>query len=241
MSIDLDPISLINLQRVSSRYLTVGRDSNLWRLQCFERSYFAVKLRLRAFTNALPSVAPITAPVTLAALSPSPEADANRLPSINTAQEIVVPDNERTRILANWDPSYVSEKIDWYSEFIQREAPIAINWLQQPRNRASAEKEALEVRGLENFQSGGKSFAVAPLDDGSVCIWDVGKCQEAGDKRGRIVGKSAEGILVEESKHSRKLVHSGVVECVKVDSERQRAYVAVRNGTFISSTVAVAN
>jgi hypothetical protein len=34
------------------------------------------------------------------------------------------------RILANWDPCFPSERVSWYDEYIQRQGPVAVNWMQ---------------------------------------------------------------------------------------------------------------
>lgn len=39
-------------------------------------------------------------------------------------------ERERVRILANWDPCFPSERVSWYDEYIQRQGPVAVNWMQ---------------------------------------------------------------------------------------------------------------
>lgn len=144
--------------------------------------------------------------------------------------------------MANWDPSYPTEKVDWYSEFIARHADISTSWLQQPRNRESAEHEYLEVRGMGLYTALGESdstIVVAPLDDGSVCLWDI---SGARGRKGGILARSKCGMLSVDKdpqngagKRS-KMISTGVTECVSVDSDRKRAYIAVQSGmVFISS------
>lgn len=138
---------------------------------------------------------------------------------------------ERIRIMANWDPSYKTEKVDWYTEYIHRNAPIEVSWLQQPRNRESPEHEALEVRGVGVYNPPGRKergFAVGPLDDGSVAIWDLTGSM---GRKGGILGRSDAGVLLADGmKSGTKLANTGVVECVTVDNERGRAYIAVQSG-----------
>lgn len=67
--------------------------------------------------------------------------------------------NERLRILANWDPSYPTEKVDWYEEYVARHAPISTSWLQQPGDGESAGREYLEVRGMALYTPKGESGA----------------------------------------------------------------------------------
>jgi hypothetical protein len=142
--------------------------------------------------------------------------------------------NERIRILANWDPTYPNEKVDWYSEFIHRQAPIVMNWFQQPRNIESGEQYPMEVRGVGIFNppsSYGASMLVGPLDDGSICIWDV---SGPPGNRGRIIARSAIHTLsttgsVSDASRSR-MINTGVTECISVDNHQKRAYIAVQCG-----------
>ena len=144
--------------------------------------------------------------------------------------------NERIRIMANWDPSYPNEKLSWYDEYISRHAPIQTNWLQQPRNLDPVEGGYLEVRGFALYTPRGSNtseFVVGPLDDGSVCIWDI---HHRSAKRGSIVARSAQGLLsvdkesqTDTNKRS-KMLNTAVTECVSVDSNLKRAYFAVQSG-----------
>jgi hypothetical protein len=144
--------------------------------------------------------------------------------------------NERTRILANWDPSYLDEKVDWYSEFIHRSAPIAVNWLQQPRNRENVDHEPMEIRGAGVYNPPGEneaSMLVGPLDDGSICIWDA---SGPPGQRGRIVSRSAAHTLSPSGSTSdvsrSRMINTGVTECISVDNHSKRAYIAVQCGKW---------
>jgi hypothetical protein len=170
----------------------------------------------------------------------APDHDSIRVP------EGHIPDpraksNEKIRILANWDPSYPGETVDWYSEYIHRTASLAVSWLQQPRNRESTEQEPMEVRGAGIYHRPGDedtSVAVGPLDDGSLCLWDV---NGASGKRGRIMGRSAPGTLSTSGStlpgaSRSRMINTGVTECVSIDSNRKKAYIAVQSGeSFFSS------
>jgi hypothetical protein len=139
---------------------------------------------------------------------------------------------DRATMLSNWDPSYPSEQVDWYSEFIHREAPIAISWLQQPRNRESPGREYFEVRGVGIYDPPGnvnKSFAVAPLDDGSICLWNL---RTSAGRHGEIAARSTAGTLSQsgaENQERSKMISTGVTECVSIDNERGKAYIAVQS------------
>lgn len=159
---------------------------------------------------------------------------------------------EQMRIMANWDPCFPTERVSWYEEYIQRHAPVAINWLPLPHAHG-AKSEYVEARGValyrpdnprmeQGFEGNTRPasdetlLAVSPLDDGSVCIWDVNGTR---GRKGAILAKSAPGLLLingpgaDNSKRSQR-VDSGVTECVSVDSSLHRAFFAVQNRTSSS-------
>lgn len=150
-------------------------------------------------------------------------------------------ERERVRILANWDLSYPSEGVSWYDEYIQRHAPIATSWLQQPKIRDGFVTDNIEARGVSLYRPGHAGqdsgndgrplLAVSPLDHGGVCIWDV---EGTKGRRGAILAESRPGILFidgPEADNSRrsKRVDSGVTECVSVDDRSHRAFFAVQS------------
>jgi hypothetical protein len=158
----------------------------------------------------------------------------------NVAQNYKSKANERIRILANWDPTYPDEKVDWYSEYIHRSAPISMNWLQQPRNIESGEQYPMEVRGAGIFnphRSDEAGMLVGPLEDGSICIWDVTGYP---GKRGRIIARSAIHTLSTSGSASdaprSRMINTGVTECISIDNHQKRAYIAVQCGEWRSSS-----
>ncbi|KAL2270978.1 hypothetical protein VTJ83DRAFT_349 [Remersonia thermophila] len=217
----LDPPSLTALQLVSRRLLNLVRDDNLWRFRCLEESSFLATLDRRR-----------------GILGDGPPRPTER---------------ERIRIMANWDPSFPGERVPWYEEYVQRHGPIAVSWFQLPyphhddgndggdgdgdgdgtNRRKTPDAVPTEVCGLALYypdgELGGSVLAVAPLLDGSVCLWDV-----AGTwgKRGAIVARSKPGLLDVEGtmgfdgSHPR-WIETEAVECVSVDSQLHRAYFAV--------------
>lgn len=145
--------------------------------------------------------------------------------------------------MENWDPSYPGENVNWYDEYIQRNAPVTVNWLQQPVLRDGAESTYIETRGValyrpENTPDGRHGLesvlAVSPLDDGSVCLWDVTGTK---GRKGAICARSRPGILyidgpsADNSSRSKR-IDSGVTECVSVDSKLHLAFFAVQNRKF---------
>lgn len=75
------------------------------------------------------------------------------------------------------------------------------------------------------------SVVVAPLDDGSVCLWDV---TSNSTNQGRILGRSAPNTLSTSGSSSEvlrsRMISTGVTECVSVDSHRKHAFIAVQSG-----------
>ncbi|POS83554.1 hypothetical protein EPUL_004370 [Erysiphe pulchra] len=149
---------------------------------------------------------------------------------------------EHVRILANWDPSYPTEKVSWYHEYIARNAPISMNWLEQPLSMMNNEKNYIEVKGmgilcdnLEDKNSDNKSgWIVGPIEDGSVCLWDIR--DTSSERGGTIVARSREFLLSSDlgnenysNKHPR-VARTVATECVSVDSWTKRAYFAIENG-----------
>ena len=153
-------------------------------------------------------------------------------------------ESQRLRALANWDPSYPNEKVDWYGEYIARHGPISTSWLQQPTIREGSTDETHEIRGMALHHSSNGSRVVAPLDDGSVCLWELGHGinSESSDnqRKGAIIGRSKAGLLsfsagsdsdeLYDLHPKTKTANTGVVECLSVDSVRNKAYFAVHKG-----------
>jgi hypothetical protein len=145
------------------------------------------------------------------------------------------------RLLANWDPEYPGEKVPWYHEYIQRCGPTATNWFENPTVQQASVRRLNEVRGLGLYHQGRAAhgnasdavFAVTPLEDGTVCLFDVGGTL---GKMGSIAATSRPGLLFEKMLGGRrgdgrhKLGHAGLTEGVSVDSQGGRAFFAVQGG-----------
>jgi hypothetical protein len=142
-----------------------------------------------------------------------------------------------------WDSSAAGEHVDWYSEYIARQGPISLSWIEQPsvRKGEGKRRQSYEIKGmglLKDWSSSRQNKIVAPLEDGSVCIWDLNHSHSADSqaRKGKILGVSEPGILMTNlsgrrdhsaSKASLEFINLG--EGVSVDSLRQRAYLAVGN------------
>jgi len=204
------------LQHVSKRFLDLGRDDTLWREQCFNSSSFLTNLRRRQQLITSESThEPRFRDLARALANGNGLGDSRLIQPREEARDLKARSNEKIRIMANWDPSYPEEKVQWYDEYIARNAPISVSWLQQP-----GEEDA--------------TLVVGPLDDGSVCLWDISGTK---GRKGSIIARSKSGLIsadpasqIGTGKHS-KLISTGVTECVSVDSSRKRAFFAVQHGT----------
>jgi len=237
----LEPQDIVTLQHVSKRFLELGRDDTLWREQCFNSSSFLSNLRRRQqLITSESTQEPRFRDLALALANGNGLGDSRLIKPREEARDLKARSNEKIRIMANWDPSYPDEKVQWYDEYIARNGPISTSWLQQPRNRDSPEHEYLEVRGMGLYMPPGEENAtlvVGPLDDGSVCLWDISGTK---GRKGSIIARSKSGLVSAfpapqsgTGKRS-KLISDGITECVSVDSQTKRAFFAVQSGMFTS-------
>ncbi|KAI0126883.1 hypothetical protein BJ170DRAFT_582053 [Xylariales sp. AK1849] len=219
----LEPKHLIVLQTLSKRLSRICRDDTFWRLRCHLESSFLEGINLRRGLRFSDEDEPLVNAV-LSVSNPGPGTAQWSSPKAD--------ENERIRIAANWDPTFPGERVQWYDEYIQRNGPIAVNWFEQPHIKDGNKKDMIEVKGAALYQpsqEGHELFAVSPLDDGSVCLWDVRGTRRC---KGSIFSKSDPGLLRLNgpglSPRSR-MTSIGVTECVSVDSSRNRAFFAVQN------------
>ncbi|KAI9837105.1 MAG: hypothetical protein M1819_000756 [Sarea resinae] len=244
----LDTPSLVHLQLVSHRFFALFRDSKLWKIYAFEKSQPEQHYASGGFMRRRGGSLPLHANAKEGeAVNPNPRPNAE-MHSYNRVA------NERVRAMANWDLSYPAEKVDWYEEYKQRYAQISFSWLQQPISRIGHSRhqwEPRDVLGMGLFEDtdpgGAGSLLVAPLDDGSVCLWDIndGGHGRDRDRMGKIIARSKAGLLSVNGPYNpgdsqgemsasgatkANMTNTGVVECVSVDSARKRAYFAVQSG-----------
>ncbi|MBE3047569.1 hypothetical protein IMZ48_34660 [Candidatus Bathyarchaeota archaeon] len=146
----------------------------------------------------------------------------------------------KTQVRANWDPSYPGEpSTSWYDEYIQRHSTsLRTNWFQSPYRSGATKGLLNEARGLALYTPGKVQgepreeslFAVSPLEDGTVCLWDVNGTRV---RKGAVLDKSAPGALFSygnDPANARWENRSNsVTECVSVDSLSNRAFFAVQS------------
>ncbi|KAL5611641.1 uncharacterized protein BROUX77_001797 [Berkeleyomyces rouxiae] len=197
----IDDRSITQLITVNKHFRKLCLDNNTWRLRTFRESPFLAHAVRRA-------------------------AAGSETPS-------------RAQLLANWDYTDPAEPVSWYREYIERSAPIQTTWFQQPKISDSGISDTIESRGFALYTPGrfGREsasedlLAVSPLDDGTVCLWDVAGSLER--RQGSIVAISKVPVLHTypggnfASRSHR--IDSSVTESVAVDHASNRAYFAVQS------------
>lgn len=236
----------MQLQSVSKAFFDLARDNNLWKLHCYEESWAALQGNRPAGRTSESLLSNSTA--SLSTLGQNSLRDLIQPPapqSWATGPEDVreLSLSERARAAAEWDSSAEGEHVDWYSEYIARHGPMSLSWVQQPLHPRgeSRRRQPYEIKGmglLKDWSTARQNKIVAPLDDGSVCIWDLNHshCAESQATKGRILGMSEPGILTtnlssrrEHSPSKTSLEFINLGEGVSVDSFRRRAYLAIGN------------
>ncbi|KAF1835296.1 F-box domain-containing protein [Decorospora gaudefroyi] len=235
----LEPAELVNLQHVSRHFLNLSRDNNLWKSLCFSHSAAERRRRrLELSTDIDPRLAElIRAADTLSNTFDTSVHDASA-PSAE-AQRERNRDKRKQALIANWDPSYPDEKVNWYQDFIQRHAEQKISWFQEAGSedceQGNRRREATGA-GILFDSDGLADKLVAPLDDGSISIWDASASSE---RQGSLVAKSDIGLLSGKGSdldHYTRLTQSqaimtetGAVECVSIESKLNKGFFAVQN------------
>ena len=225
----LEARDIIPLQLASKHFFKIGSDNELWKRLCLDASHSEAGRRRRDLLYGPPI--PIQEPRVFElqrAVARSGNSNASEKSKTSVA-----------RAMPKWDPMYPDEKVDWYSEYIARHAPLSMSWLEQPFSRHNGLKEKLETRGLAILKNhNDSSVVVAPLDDGSVCLWSIGRedavpSSQDDSQDGRIMARGRPGLLSSNGPDcgtsGAKLTNSGVVECVSVDESRNKAYFAVQS------------
>ncbi|KAL8825660.1 MAG: hypothetical protein Q9191_004275 [Dirinaria sp. TL-2023a] len=238
----LNPHELINLHLVSKLFLKVARGSELWRkLTLNEGSYSALARLIRQELLSGGPV-PVHDPAIIQLRAAARSAAQN---GGGSASEpfVVIP---RERSLSDdivWRPNDAipAEDFDWYADYVARHAPLSLSWLQPAlRDETAYDDDHYEIRGLGVFGAAGEQI-VAPREDGSVSIWNVGRDNGPASRIcGNIIATSKRGLLTangtqrpsssQVTQTSEKAMSTTPVECVSVDRHRCKAYFAVQNG-----------
>lgn len=231
---------IVSMQLVSHRYLTLSRDDALWKIECFDRSRAEALRRRQQLRSTQDSrLAELRNAVSALPGSDLTAWDVSQLRGSAQPRAAVDPAAEartrRQRALVNWEPGYPNEQIDYYQEFVHRHAPTQLDYLSLPKAPEldkEAQTTAIGVGMLENED--GSQHVVAPLDDGSVCIWDItSRSTNTYGSGGRLIAQSQRGLLSGQSPNGTSESHTimtetGAVECVAVDSRARKGYFAVQ-------------
>ncbi|KAI1815213.1 F-box domain-containing protein [Poronia punctata] len=225
---------VITLQSVSKRFLRICRDNPHWRLRCLQTSavHEDVSLYRRGWNLVDEDGVPINQ---VTPTNGNPQTYQNVTLNIENIGSVATRrrrDKEHSRIAANWDPTFPNEQTNWYHEYIQRHAPMVTSWFQRPQIDQGAVENPVDVRGVALYRPSAVEhdlFAVSPLDDGSVCLWDV---KGTKGRKGSILSKSKPGLLwgIKDITHvdiANTPIDKGIIECVSVDSHRHAAFFAV--------------
>ncbi|KAI1430771.1 hypothetical protein GGR50DRAFT_698670 [Xylaria sp. CBS 124048] len=227
---------VVKLQSVSKQFLRICRDNHYWRGRCLDAS--ALYERVSLFRRGADWFDEDGMPLSNSSSTPAnPQQQATQLPHHNVAiQNIGLlasrrREKEYSRIAANWDPTFPGERTNWYHEYIQRNAPTVTNWFERPGTLGGSIEDAIDVRGVALYTPStpdDQLFAVSPLDDGSVCIWDV---RGSRGSKGSIIAKSGPRRLWNAKSSStgmtNRCIDRGIIECVSVDNQRHHAFFAV--------------
>ncbi|KAL8944117.1 MAG: hypothetical protein Q9211_000708 [Gyalolechia sp. 1 TL-2023] len=231
----LDAFDIAKLHLVCRRLHEITRDKEFWKQRCFEDSCSAAVQKRRDFQFIAPSL--IQEHARLFEFQRRAQ-ELSSTPGLgnNTGESSENGRSERSRAFANWDLTYTDEKVDWYEEYLARHAPISMSWLQQPVD--AQRHEHREIRGLGRYDRGDGPLVVAPLDDGTLTIWNIGK-QDVTEhtKAGTIVARSRphlfstykNGLSGDSFGFPPTQFGPNIVECLSVDQVRNKAYVAVLN------------
>ncbi|KAF2864831.1 hypothetical protein BDV95DRAFT_508367 [Massariosphaeria phaeospora] len=234
----LEPPDLVKLQYVSRQFLSLARDNNVWKQLCFEHSIAERRRRrLQLSSDMDPRLAELIRAADSITGAFSTAGHNSSAPSVETQAENKVI-KRRKALLANWDPTYPGEKVNFYQDFIQRHAPHSISWFQSAKHGHQDDNLHHEATGAGILfdDSGLADKLVAPLEDGSISIWDAAGSHE---RQGKMIARTSVGLLPNKGsdldygtrvRQSQAIMtETGAVECVSIDSRQKKGFFAVRN------------
>ncbi|OAX85395.1 hypothetical protein ACJ72_00244 [Emergomyces africanus] len=244
----IGPHELSSLQSVSRRLFDICCDNSIWRQHCYESSNHKLQDHNTLFNGQRPNANNQDGVIDVLPTGPTQTSNITEYSEPFHADSEVSYDirtSPPSSSASQWDPSYAGEEVDWYSEYIARNAPMSVQWLQEPYAAGTKDDDAIiqrEVKGMglmKDRSYGGSDKIIGPLDDGTLCLWDLNRStMSERSTRGKIIGTSARGALTTDwlrradagsSSKATNLDFISIGECVSVDSFRQSAYVAVGN------------
>jgi hypothetical protein len=203
----------------------------LWKIRCFEHSKAEALRRRQQLADRHDSHLDTLRD----AISSLNGADSTPGSSLNGANPHHVNRQQKSRALANWEPGFPGERIDHYEEYIHRHADVNIKWIDLPNESGKDRREMREATGVGILSDGGSGsqHMVSPLDDGSICVWDVTARSTLGNGGcASLVGQSMSGLLTGRATPDKShtiMTETGAVECVSINSGSKRGYFAVRD------------
>jgi hypothetical protein len=232
--------------QVSKQFHVISHDQKLWKDACFEFSAFERLRRQREADSTyirlgLHTIDGHDRSSSIAGVLDEIENDDSTFHQ----QHLRALSKDRARAVANWDPGYPTEEVDYYQEYVHRHGKISLNWFQTPTTHNGARSRQSELGGMGLFEeySGDQirqNLLVAPIDDGTVGLWHIhdSNHHEPENQSGRLAARSRAGVLrsVQQPTFTPWSINpiqenfpgtGGVVECVSVDSRQKRAYFAV--------------
>lgn len=222
----MDIIDVARCQLISSRFLNLARDFELWKTLCFEDSRAEAARRRQRLRDAQDShlndlvsaISSLTGATGESSSTVDPR-DSDRI--------------QRNRALANWEPGYPGKDIDYYEEYIHRHADVNVDWINLPNTGGGDKREVREATGMAILSNNGSQNIVSPLDDGTVCVWDVTSRSTTRDGgRAKLLDQSSSGLLTGGASPDRShtlMTEIGAVECVSIDSSASKGYFSVQN------------
>ncbi|KIY02237.1 uncharacterized protein Z520_02375 [Fonsecaea multimorphosa CBS 102226] len=205
----LEPQELVSIQLTCSTLSKLARANPLWRQKCFEKSPSASMRATNSILNTLTSA--------LQGLTLSERPRQSRGPPSNGHVPERLGESARARAVNQWDLSSQGERVDWYSEYKARYAPLSVEWLVNDTTRH------LEIRGIASLGATDKTLGY--LEDGSICIWDLSR-GASGRRKFRELGRSKASILFADANQPGETL---VVDCASTFPSQQKAFVAVGN------------
>ncbi|KIH94301.1 f-box domain containing protein [Sporothrix brasiliensis 5110] len=227
----LDDDDIAAVQSTSRHLRLICRDDGLWRARCFGASRLASTLRRKKWRHP--------------AHAQNAQSSKARRIEIRAAWNAVFDNGEPV----SWYNEHIQRSTniatDWFELPRRRDGHrlldnadvlevcgVALFRPQDAEKNANGseqlEKEGDEEGGANDRLEGiPPLLAVAPLEDGSVCLWDVNGTMK---RRGAILSQSVPGLLfagIPNLENDKPIFN--VTECVAVDSPRCLAYFAVRN------------
>lgn len=231
----LEVSDTLAIQATSRHLRRIARDNQLWKHLCFENSRAEERRRRqqlrsgqdgplaelrRAFEEST------SHRVTTLAGYPAPSA-----PRASTAEER---QTATMRALASWDPAYPTENVNFYQEFVQRHAPAWLSWFRDEAAEGEATvPECIGMGLLNDHDHSNRQKVLAPLEDGSICIYDLGSTTyDRSHSRPKLQHQTASGLLFQKDSSGRSPSPSPTNETeatdnLSIDYPNRKAYIAI--------------